>query len=877
MKKILPAIAALMCSMQLFAQSPQSGVPAGKAGFTGGNNGHIYGKIVDSLGKAIADASVIVLQTRYNAATKKSKEVLVKGVTTAGNGEFDIEDLPTAGKLKLEVSVTGFKELQQTISFMPQRPAGDSKTPAPGGAPSFDKDLGKIKLLIKENELKEVTVTTAKSLLKLDIDKKVFNVEKNIVSEGGTAVDVMKNVPSVNVDIDGNVTLRNSAPQIFVDGRPTTLTLEQIPANAIESVELMTNPSAKYDASGGGAGIINIVLKKNKKTGYNGTVRAGVNKYGERDAGIDFNIRQNKINFTGGINARQANGRSTGTITRTNITDVPVTTINQQSFEQNKGNMLFGRIGLDYFVTNKTTLSLSAMKMHGDIKPNSLLYINTDSLYNTGTSTSYSQRVTNGERIFNGQGLVFGMKHLFAKQGEELTADANYFIGKASNSSNYTTDNFFAEKGSSILNSQAQKIAGGGSDKNLVLQTDYTEPISDKTKLETGLRAAIRSRINTNSNYIFNNDVNDYVLIPSDASNYKSNDNVYAAYATVTSSIKDFGYKIGLRAESSNYNGELTDTKQTFSNKYPISLFPSIFLSQKLKNNQDVQLSYTRRINRPNFFQLIPFVDSTDKLNITKGNPALVPEFTQSLELNYMKQFTKNNTLLASLYYKYTNNLITRYLSQETDATGKTVLINSFVNANSSYSTGAEVTLQNTLTKWWNTTTDVNLYNSKINTSNISSTAQNAMWSWFGKFNSSFKLPSNFNVQLSAMYQSKTNLPINNNQGGPGGGPGGGGPTGMMSQSSSQGYINPFYSVDLAVKKTFLQNKVAVSMSVNDIFRSRKQDQFSYSSYFTQEYNRIRDPQMFRLNLSYSFGKIDASLFKRKSQGTGQTGSESAQ
>jgi len=203
MKKILPAIAALMCSMQLFAQSPQSGVPAGKAGFTGGNNGHIYGKIVDSLGKAIADASVIVLQTRYNAATKKSKEVLVKGVTTAGNGEFDIEDLPTAGKLKLEVSVTGFKELQQTISFMPQRPAGDSKTPAPGGAPSFDKDLGKIKLLIKENELK------------LDIDKKVFNVEKNIVSEGGTAVDVMKNVPSVNVDIDGNVTLRNSAPQIL--------------------------------------------------------------------------------------------------------------------------------------------------------------------------------------------------------------------------------------------------------------------------------------------------------------------------------------------------------------------------------------------------------------------------------------------------------------------------------------------------------------------------------------------------------------------------------------------------------------------------------------------------------------------------------------
>ncbi len=371
---------------------------------------------------------------------------------------------------------------------------------------------------------------------------------------------------------------------------------------------------------------------------------------------------------------------------------------------------------------------------------------------------------------------------------------------------------------------------------------------------------------------MYDNTVNNYVLIPSDASNYKSNDNVYAAYAAVTSSIKNFGYKIGLRAESSNYNGELTDTKQTFSNKYPISLFPSIFLSRKLNNKQDIQLSYTRCINRPNFFQLIPFVDSTDKLNITAGNPGLVPEFTQSLELNYLKQFKGNNTLLASLYYKYTNNLITRYLTPQTDATGKTVLINSFVNANSSYSTGGELTLQNTLTKWWNTTTDINIYNSKINTSNISTTTQNAMWSWFGKFNSNFKLPSNFSLQLSGMYQSKTNLPVSNNQGGPGGG----GP-GMMSQSSSQGYINPFYSVDLAVKKTFLQNKASISLSVNDIFRSRNQDQYSYSSYFTQEYNRIRDPQMFRLNLSYSLGKIDANLFKRKSQGTGQTSSESTQ
>src|ERR1019366_1597730 len=222
----------------------------------------------------------------------------------------------------------------------------------------------------------------------------------------------------------------------------------------------------------------------------------------------------------------------------------------------------------------------------------------------------------------------------------------------------------------------------------------------------------IRSRVNNNFNYNFDNTVNDYVLVPSAASNYESNDNIYAAYASLTSTIKNFGYKLGLRAESSNYSGELTDTKQTFQNKYPISLFPSIFLSQKLKASQEIQFSYTRRINRPNFFQLIPFVDSTDKLYITRGNPNLAPEFTQSFEINYLKQFKGNNTLLASVYYKKTANLITQYLEKETNVTtGNSYLVNTPVNANSSYSAGAEVTLQNTITKWWNTSTDINIYN----------------------------------------------------------------------------------------------------------------------------------------------------------------------
>ena len=691
-------------------------------------------------------------------------------------------------------------------------------------------------------------------------------LKKNIVSAGGTALDVMKNVPSVNVDIDGNVTLRNAAPQLYVDGRPTTLTLDQIPADAIESVEVITNPSAKYDASGGGAGILNIVLKKNRKTGYNGNVRAGVDKRGALNGGGDFNMRQGKFNISASLMANQMKNRTTGTTDRLNLLDTPQTTINQQNSNKTNGGFVFAKLGADYFITNKTTLSLTGFKVHGEFKPFETINIATDSLYNAGKISANSDRVSTSKRVFNGQGLALGMKHLFAKEGEELTADLNYFSGKNNNQSDYAT-NYYAGNSGSIASTELQKVLGDGNDKNLVVQTDYTKPIGTKTKIEAGLRAALRSRTNNNNTYTDSSGA--YVIVPSASSNYKNTDNVFAGYITYSSAFKDFSYKLGLRAESSNYAGQLTNTGEQFKNNYPVSLFPSVFLTQKLQNNQQLQLSYSRRINRPNFFQLIPFIDYTDKLNITKGNPGLVPEFTQSLELSYLKTFTGNNTLLGSLYYKHTNNLITRYLDKELNPlTGNEDLINTYINANSSYSAGAELTAQNYLTKWWDISTNINIYNSQIKTD---SNSQPALWSWFGKFNSNFKLPSDFTVQLTATYQSKTNLPINTNQGF-------GGPAFGQAQSSSQGYISPSWGIDLAVKKTFLKSKaLSVTLSVNDIFRTRVSNQYSYSEYFTQQYNRLRDPQMVRLNFAYRFGKIDMSLFKRKNMKSDQGAGDSMQ
>jgi len=844
------------------------------------NIGHIYGKVVDSAGKPIPDATVILLQSKYDTATKKRKDVLFKGLSTKANGEFSFEELPLFGGLKLKISATGYKNFEQSIAFQMKMPQGGS-TPKQSGDPaqamnamssmlnSVDRDLGNIRLNPDVKQLEMVTVTASKPTVKLDIDKKVYNVEKDMVNAGGTALDVMKNVPSVNVDIDGNVTLRNAAPQIYIDGRPTTLTLDQIPADAIESVEVITNPSAKYDASGGGAGILNIVLKKNRKTGYNGNLRAGVDGHGAMNAGGNFNLRQNKFNFTAAGFFNQNKGVTNGTNDRYTIADTP-NSINQTTYNKNNGAFLFGSLGFDYFVTNRTTLSLSGIKVHGQFEPYEHDEIYTTYFYPDSTlGPLYSERTTNSKREFNADGLQAAFKHLFPREGETLTADLNYFAGKNNNNSLYVTDLYSNGPGSSKLGLEQQKLNGNGTNKFITIQTDYVRPFNAKTKLETGLRWNQQNLTNNQYNYYDSLGNGDFFLLPSASTNYTNRNDVYAGYVSFTSAIKDFGYQVGLRAESSDYTGELTNTKQTFSNTYPISLFPSAFLTQKLGNKQQLQLSYTRRINRPNFFQLIPYTDYTDILNITRGNPNLVPEFTNSFEFSYSKTLKGNNQLLASVYYKQTDNMITRYQVLDTGVNpinGQKEIINTYINANSARTVGAEFTSVTTITRWWDITANINIYNSFINVDNIlkdslnqGGTSQPALWSWFGKLNTNFKLPAKFKIQITGIYQSKSNLPVNAGGGGMMGPPGGG------QQSAAQGYIYPFWAVDAAISRSFLKNDAAtISLSINDIFRTRWSKQHSESPYFVQDYDRLRDPQLVRLNFTWRFGKMDVSLFKRK-------------
>jgi outer membrane receptor protein involved in Fe transport len=866
MKNKIALIISLLVGFSAFSQAPTGGATRpGSANSRQMPTGTLYGKLVEAKTlKPIEYASVQLIQSKFDTATKKRKDVVVAGMLTKTNGEFSLENVPVMGQSKLVVSVVGYNPYEQTVSFN-IKPGGDMA--AMMGA--LDKDLGNIKIDIADKTLDNVTVSSAKSGLQLGIDRKVFNVDKNMVSAGGTAVDVMRNVPSINVDIDGNVTMRNNSPQIFVDGRPTIMTLDQIPADAIESVEIITNPSAKFDASGGTAGILNVVLKKNKRVGYSGSLRTNIDSRARIGAGGDINVRQNKINFFVSVNHNQRKSISTGTTDRLTY-GTPNTFLLQEDESVQKGHFTFLRGGFDYFIDNRNTISVSGMMGRGRFKPFTESGITTDWLSPVDTS-SFSDRISNSRFRMNMNGGSIGFKHNFPKQGEELTADVTYNVGSSSSENVITTDKYKVP-GNTLYGSSKQQQNGGGENKNLVLQTDYTKPLSDKSKLELGARMQIRDVDNINDFFFFDQAGN-AIYIPTLSVNYTSNDKVYAAYTTYSNAIKNFGYQLGLRVESSDYEGFLPDKNQSFKINFPVSLFPSVFLNQKLKKDQELQLNYTRKINRPNFFQLYPFTDYSDSLNISRGNPGLNPEFTNSAELTYQKIFKNKDNFIASVYYKNTTDLITRYQEKELDAnSGKDVLVNSYINANSSYVTGLELVSKNKINKWWELTSNFNLFTSKINTGIAGQVDQEPIASFFTKLNNTFKLPKNFTVQLSGEYQSKSVLPPGGSgSSGGGGGRGGGGGMfggggGMFGQASaSQGFVRANYFMDAGIRYEFMKNKQAsISLNVNDIFRTRRQNIYSESADFVQNIFRRRDPQVLRINFNWRFGKFDANLFKRK-------------
>ena len=866
----------LVFSLSLQAQFP--GMQGGAA-MQNMNVGHFYGKVVDADNKGLDGASILLTGNIFDSSAKKMVPGTISAGITSPNGDFSLNNLPVMGNFTLVVSAIGYKTVEDKVSFGIKRPQGGTGQAAGGREQMMsmvDKDLGNITLKADPSNLGNVTVVAAKQLFEMGVDRKIFNVDKNLVSAGQSATEVMRTIPTLSVDIDGNVTMRNSTPQLFVDGRPTTLTLDQIPADLIEKVELITNPSAKFDASGGNAGILNVVLKKNKKVGYNGGLRTGVDSRGKMNLGGDINLRQNKINLFANAMYNERKSKNWTINDRTNFNSP--TRVYQDGNGVNEGYFAFLRGGFDYFIDNRNTISFTGNITRGNF--NNTNYQQIDSFTNA-VKNAYNLVNQGSAFNFKNTGAQVSFKHNFAKPGHEWTADGNYNKSNNDNENLINTQTVYNTGSRYVI----QQSMGGGISKNVVIQTDYANPISDNKKIELGARASIRDFENNIDQAFYNFSTNKFENSASLTNRYQYTDKVFAAYGTYSYKVKKWNFQFGLRAESSNYSGILklkskagADSTANFSVDFPASFFPSTFITYKLSDKEDVQLNYSRRINRPNFFQLMPFIDFSDPQNISVGNANLKPEFTNSYEISYNNNYKKGANFLVSTYFKQNNNLITRYqyIGVNPDPAGNysttdSLIYNSYVNANKSFTYGVELTNKMPVTKWWDMTANFNLFNSSVTVIDPKlGNTTNERVSWFFKLNNSIKLPKNFSIQLSGDYYARTVVPQEGGRGGRGGGMFGGGPT-----ATAQGYIDARYSFDIALRKDWTWKNGrsgSLTLSMNDFARTQLYSTFTESPYFVQTSQRRRDPQVLRMNFNYRFGKFDVNLFKRKNTKADQGG-----
>ncbi|HQW83955.1 MAG TPA: TonB-dependent receptor [Ferruginibacter sp.] len=842
----------LLCILSFFTihigfaqvEAEQSGenIPATSIQIKSNN---IYGKIVDaSTGKLIEAASVQLYPIGKTKTTN-----LVDGMLSRPNGEFRFQNLPALSKFRLVITALGYKDQEDVITIATENINNSNAF--------YEKDLGKISMVNNFKKMDEVVVTSSKPAMELGVDRKIFNVEKMILSSGGTGIDILKNIPSVSVDIDGNVELRNSTPQIFIDGRPTILTLDQIPAENIEKIELITNPSAKFDAASAG-GIINIVLKKNKRIGLNAVVGLSVGTPKLFGGNTNLNLRQSKFNFFVSAGYNQSGGKAKGRTLRENKSNgITSDYFNQYTINNRNRNNKSIRFGTDFFINNHNSITISQSFVRGNSGSNE----NQDQefLDINKTMERYGKRSSDGKYNYKRNSTRLNYKYSFPKQGQELTADISYNNGGQSSNSNIF-NNFYYPNGT-LYQSPSNVLNNGSSkEKQLTLQADYTNPVSDKIKVEAGIRTY---KNNFTSFYnVYARDSGQDIKLPL-SNNYHYTENISAAYFTYSYKKESYSYQLGLRAEYSKFSGELIDSAYKFGYKYPEqlkniwdALFPSLFVTKKISEDDELQFNYSRRIRRPRFWQLNPYIDINDPTNIRQGNPQLRPEYVNSFELNYSHNYKKAN-LLAVLYYRNNPRDITQYSDTITAAQYQQLnnaaiepnaILNTFINANTTNSYGAEFTLQYKVGENFEITPTVNLQYRTVSAKVSSINLTNKGFNWQSKLMSSYKIQNNkkpiFNnlsFQFIADYESPRVIP--------------------------QGKRLAEFDVDLAIKKEFLKNKKAsITFAVNDVFNSNRWGAIYDTEQFYQDAYRRWNVRNFRLSFSYKFGDAKFSLIKGNSR-----------
>lgn len=804
----------------------------------------VYGKVVDiQTGRPIEFVSVQLMIRKTDPVTGKVKDSLIRAMLTKSSGYFTFDNLPYADTLQIELSVVGFKQVNKVFPFTSEEEI-------------LQRDLGNIILARDAEQLETVTIIGTRPALRMGIDKKIFDVDKSITSKGGTAEDVMKNIPSVSVDVDGNIEMRNSSPTIFVDGRPTILSLDQIPSDNIERVELITNPSAKYDASSTG-GIINIILKKNKRRGVNGMVSISAGTPGVFNANANLNLRQGKFNFFVTADHSTSGGTSRGSSFRENKSNGVINNYFDQRSVYDRGrNFNSLRFGVDYFLDNRNTISVSQGMRTGR-------FDNTEKQVQNFFDKNkvlerYGDRISKSDFKFDRNNTQLDYTHKFPKDGKELNASVNLNYGDVEDHTNITNTFYFPD-GTMFANPNVVRNNGANNNNQLTAKIDFENKLGEDKRIETGVRSYINNYESYFNSFSISNGSETKLPL---SNNYKYKEQVHAAYVTYTDRIGSIGYQLGLRGEYSKFDGTIIDSAQNFGYEYPSgisniwdALFPSIYLSKKLNETDEIQLNYSRRVRRPNFWQINPFIDINDPLNIQQGNPGLKPEFRNSLEFNYSKDLSAGSNFLGVVYVSNTEGDITRYsdtlTAEQYDQLNNAgvdpnAILNTFINSKSSNRVGAEITLQQKISTNFDITPSASFTYRKVIADVGKLNLSNAGADWSGKLTANYRVvtknPENvFNklgMQLTGQYQSPRVLP--------------------------QGKRLENFSADFAMKKDFLKNdKATITFSINDIFDSQRYGVIYDTDNFYQETYRRRRVRSFRVSLSYKFGDSNFKLFKR--------------
>jgi len=830
-KALFPVLILFTFPLFLMSQPTQGGMQYNGAGVKPPAIGRIYGKVVDSRSKSIEYATVTLLAF--------GKDSLITGALTQSNGDFSLEKIPF-GRYRVRVQFISFKTLIKVVTVTPN---------------TVEQDIGNLALQQDDRELKAATVTATKPTVIMGVDRRIYNVEQDITSRGGTAVDVMKNIPGLTVDADGNVSLRNNSPTIFIDGRPTTMTLDQLPSDQIDRVEVITNPSAKYDASASG-GIVNVVLKKNSKPGYNGMIglNTGTNQFdaiNKNGVTGNLNIKEGKVNFFISYNLNYNNAKTNGSTLRTNLSNnIPTGQFNQNDVNDASRLFQFGRIGFDYTVSNRNTLTLSQNIMGGQFATlDNQNFTQTDaSMANLYTGT----RVNDQKNSFQNYTSQLLWKHTYPKQGKEWSADIDYNMGNNKSTSTFTTNSFDSVNNAFSTNPQLQTNTSSGQNRQYTFQFDYINPISDTAKIEFGFKSNYKISQSSLDVEVKNNTTGENEKDAFLSTDYMIYDLTNAAYANYTNMFAGIGYQTGLRFEQTHFTGELTNKNQSFEYYYPNgtdniikALFPSLYLSKKINTNNEFQLNFSRKINRPGWMQIMPFIMFSDKNNYQIGNPTLAPEFNNLMEANYNHIFRIGNWL-SSAYLRYQESPITPYAYRS--PTDSNVLITTFINGTNATSYGWENTLKlSFFSRKLDLSFNANIFYTTIKASTTTGIIENNGTSWNGKAIASYKLPSHFTLQVNGSYEAPRII--------------------------VQGKTKEVYSIDLALNKD-VTKKLSFNFTLNDVFNTRRFGSVYTTDYFTQDLTRRRDTRFFKIGLIYRFGEMDASIFKRKAKRTDSQNSD---